>query len=95
MGSLAKLPKNWKEFLSVDENKDTGVVAIAVAAVSEISADELRIAFGTAHKFRYITVHEIAQRLRPQKSAVLYVFHTITGCDTVSSFNCRGEKTAW
>ena len=166
---IAKLPKNWKEFLSVDENKDelfkflsqrivdiaaqdgkvlyttfddnvlcsmpltdlsglmpcrheeadsrifvhladavskgykkvsirtvdTDVVAIAVAAVSEISVDELWIAFGTGHKFRYIAVHEIAQTLGPQKSAVLPVFHSITGCDTVSSFNGRGKKTAW
>ena len=39
---------------------DTDVVAIGVAAVSEISADELWIAFVTRHKFRYIAVHEIA-----------------------------------
>ena len=74
---------------------DTDVVAIAVAAVSEISVDELWIAFGTGHKFRYIAVHEIAQTLGPQKSVVLPVFHSITGCDTVSSFNGRGKKTAW
>ena len=26
---------------------------------------------------------------------MLPVFHSITGCDTVSSFNGRGKKTAW
>ena len=29
MGPLEKLPKNWKEFLSVDENKDTDVNAVS------------------------------------------------------------------
>ena len=29
MDPLEKLPKNWKELLSVDENKDTDVVAVS------------------------------------------------------------------
>ena len=31
----------------------------------------------------------------PRKSAVLPIFHAFTGCDTVSAFGGRGEKTAW
>lgn len=31
----------------------------------------------------------------PQRARVLPLFHAFTGCDTVSSFNGKGKKTAF
>ena len=67
----------------------------AVAAAAKLNIQELWVAFGTAKKFRYIPVHDISLPLGPDKSQALPMFHAYTGCDTVSSFNTRGKKTAW
>lgn len=45
--------------------------------------------------FRYIPIHLIVAELGEEKAAVLPLFHSFTGCDTVSSFNGKGKKTAW
>ena len=74
---------------------DTDVVVIAVTAFNKIHPEELWLAFGTGDSFRYIAIHELVQTMTPRKSAVLPVFHALTGCDTVSAFNGRGEKSAW
>ena len=74
---------------------DTDVIAIAVAAVNVINPDELWVAYGNGPNLRYIAVHEISPTMDPRKSAVLPIFHAFTGCDTVSAFGGRGEKTAW
>jgi len=74
---------------------DSDVVTIAVSSFELIKAEELWIGFGTGKKFRYIPVHEIVTSLGPQKARCLGVFHAFTGCDTVSSFDGRGKKSAW
>ena len=74
---------------------DTDVVVVAVAAAAKLDIQELWVAFGTAKKCRYIPVHDISLPLGPDKSQALPVFHAYTGCDTVSSFNTQGKKTAW
>ena len=74
---------------------DTDVVALAVAAVVQTDAKELWVAFGTGKKFRYISAHDIAAALGPDKARALPMFHAYTGCDTVSSFGNVGKKTAW
>lgn len=76
---------------------DTDVVVLAVWVVQELheSVDELWIAFGTGKNFRYIAAHELMSCLGPDKSKSLPIFHAVTGCDTVSAFAGRGEKTAW
>ena len=51
-------------------------------------------AFGTGKHFCYLSAHKIANRLGPQKSRALPMFHALTGCDTVSSFVGYGKKTA-
>jgi hypothetical protein len=45
--------------------------------------------------FRYIGAHKIASNLGQNKAAALPMFHSLTGCDTVSSFTGRGKKTCW
>ena len=74
---------------------DTDVVVLAVTAAQHINPSELRIAFGTGKNFRYLSIHEMARALGPQKCIALPVFYAFTGCDTVSSFAGRGKKTAW
>jgi len=74
---------------------DTDVVVLAVATAARMGIQELWVTFGTGRNFRYIPVHEIAASIGPNKSRDLLMFHTYTGCDTVSSFATKGKKTAW
>ena len=74
---------------------DTDVLVIAISIWQEMECDELWLAFGTGKHFRYIAVHELTNSLGPEKSKALPVFHSLTGCDTTSSFCGKGKKTAW
>jgi len=74
---------------------DTDVVVLAVTAAPLLNITELWIAFGAGKSFRYLSVHDIARKLGPDRCAALPMFHAFTGCDTVSCFGGRGKKTAW
>jgi len=74
---------------------DTDVLVIAISTWQEMQCEELWLAFGTGKKYRYIAVHELANCLGPEKSKALPAFHSLTGCDTTSSFCGKGKKTAW
>lgn len=74
---------------------DTDVVVLAVTAASHHPAHEVWIAMGTGKDFRHIPAHHIAQAIGPEKSCCLPMFHSFTGCDTVSFFNGIGKKKAW
>ena len=50
---------------------------------------------GHGKNLRYIPAHEISQRLGPEISWGLLLFHAISGCDTVSAFGGVGKKTAF
>ena len=45
---------------------------------------ELWVAFGRGKKVRYLAAHEISQASGSAKSRALPMFHSFTGCDTVS-----------
>ena len=45
--------------------------------------------------FRFLTAHEMARALGPEKAHALPMFHALTGCDTVSCYAGRGKRTAW
>lgn len=75
---------------------DTDIIVLAISLASQLlSLDECWVAFGTGKDFKYIAVHEIANCLGPDTCKALPMFHAFTGCDTVSSFNGKGKKTAW
>jgi len=74
---------------------DTDVVVLAISLFHQINAEELWLAFGTSSSFRYIPIHEVVKVLDPRTCMALPVFHTFTGCDTVSAFGGRGKKSAW
>ena len=74
---------------------DTDVVVLAISVVHQLNLNELWVALGVSSSLRYIPAHEIANSLGPQKSRSLPVFHTYSGCDTVSAFHGKGKKSAW
>ena len=45
--------------------------------------------------FRYIPVHVIVAEIGPAKASALPAFHSLTGCDSTSSFFGKGKRTAW
>eukprot|EP00794_Sanderia_malayensis_P013061 gene13061-14405_t len=79
---------------AVIKTVDTDVMVLGVAAVVRIRNLKLYIAFGSGKTFRYINVNEVSQFLGSQRSLALPMFHSLTGCDTVSFLAGRGNKTA-
>jgi len=74
---------------------DTDVVFLVVSTMLQISCKEVWIAFGVDKHFRYLPAHEMANALGPDHASCLPIFHSFTGCDTVSAFSSIGKKTAW
>ena len=74
---------------------DSDIVVIAVSQFHKMrQLQELWIIFGTGNNVKYIPVHYITE-LMGDKALGLLAFHSITGCDTTSSFFGKGKKTAW
>ncbi len=74
----------------------TDVVAIKTAITPRLDLDEqceLWIEFGVGKHHKYLVVHEIADALGPVRSMALPVFHSLTGCDAVSTFQGKDTKT--
>ena len=75
---------------------DTDVLVLAVnVCTKHPEIEQLVIHFGSGKNFRVIDVISICSGLGIACSCVLPLFHSFTGCDTVSSFAGRGKKTAW
>ena len=70
-------------------------MVLAVSCVRLFNITELWLAFGTGKHLRFIPAHEIDDSLGPQISQALPIFHSFTGCDTVSGFATVGKKKAW
>lgn len=56
---------------------------------------DIWIAFGMGKNFRFYSINAICSSLGEAKSRALPVFHSVTGCDTVSAFKGKGKKSAW
>lgn len=76
-------------------SNDTDVIILAISVVDLLQLDELWVSHGTSTKLQYLPAHTIANAIGRDKAKVLPLFHSITGCDTVSFFGGRGKKTAW
>ena len=76
-------------------SNDTDVVVLAISVANTIQADKLWIAYGSGKHLHNLPSHSIATSLGPEKLSALPMFHTLTGCDTVSFFGGRGKKSAW
>ena len=78
---------------------DTDVVVIIVGKLHTLLNDhpsaDVWIAFGTGKIFTHIHINEICNALGEHQSIALPVFHSFTGCDTISAFFGKGKKSAW
>lgn len=53
------------------------------------------ISFGTGKALRSIAIHQLVNKLGPDKCSGMLFFHAFTGCDTVSGFCEKGKKSFW
>ena len=74
---------------------DVDVVVVALSMFHKLNVNELWVAFGTGKSYCYICIHETANAMGTVKCTSILAFHSIVGCDTISSFRGRGKKTAW
>ena len=78
---------------------DTDVVVVIIGMFSKlqkfIPAADIWVAFGTGKHFTYYNINAIALALGEEKSTSLPVFHSFTGCDSVSAFYGKGKLSAW
>ena len=77
---------------------DTDVVVVTIATLNRTKPDELWVAFGTGGHFRFIPIHEVAHSSSYSRRSEEICYSPLvprTECDTVSSFEGIGKKTAW
>ena len=82
-----------RQYISI-KTVDTDVVVIAVGIFFELHIAELWIEYGAGRKRRWLPIHIYAKYLGKEKCMALLFWYAFTGCDTVSSFNSCGKKTA-
>ena len=68
---------------------------IALRHFSSFDIDELWVEFGVGKFRRFFPIHKYADMMGNNLCRSLTFWHALTGCDTVSSFNGKGKKTAW
>ena len=50
---------------------------------------------GAGSHFCHLPIHNYASTMGPEKAAAFMMFHSLTGCDTVSFFFGVSRKTCW
>ena len=75
---------------------DTDILTILISQfhfLKDLCKDlELNVAFGVRKNFVVYSVNTICSTLGLDKSKLMSIFHTFSGCDTTSSFHGRGRK---
>ena len=67
-------------------------MVLAVFVVQHLQPEnELWITIGTGKGLRHLPAHEIAAGLGPDEAQAHTMFHSLTGCDTVSSLADHGK----
>ena len=56
---------------------------------------DIWVAFGMGKNYRFYHINAICASLGEPQSRALRVFHSFSGCDTISSFNGKGKKSVW
>ena len=78
---------------------DTDVIVILVGKFHDLQAHksdiDIWVAFGMGKHFSFVSINRICSVLGEAKSRALPIFHAFSGCDTTSSFNGKGKKSAW
>ena len=78
---------------------DTDVVVILAGTFHDLVATQplavIWVAFGMSKNYRFYHINAICASLGEPQSRALPVFHSFSGCDTISSFNGKGKKSVW
>ena len=77
---------------------DTDAIVIIVEKLHYLReqhpAADVWIAFGTGRNFRYLHINAICNALGREKAIALPIFHSVTGCDTTSTFFWEREEVS-
>lgn len=73
--------------------RDTDVLLLLLYFLGD--QPDIWIKSGTGKDTKFYPVHDIAKQLSPTAIQNILGFHSISGCDTVSSFGGLGKKTCW
>ena len=76
---------------------DNDVLVIAVktySALSNLCLEKLWLEYGQGANVRWIPFQDIAKSIGNKTNGIA-LFHSFTGCDTVSEFRGKGKKAAW
>ena len=75
---------------------DTDILTIHISKfhfLKDLCKDlERKVAFGVRKNFVVYSVNNICSTFGLDKSKIMSIFHTFSGCDTTSSFHGRGRK---
>ena len=63
--------------------------------LSSVGLSELWIGFRVDRNIKWIAIHSLAIVLTPERCDALPSWYCFSGCDTVSSFNGKGKRSAW
>ena len=74
---------------------DVAVICCYQYATTLLSLQNFWFKTGVGKNIRYIAIHDITSSLGPNVCKLLPAFHSITGCDSVSSFSGVGKKSAF
>ena len=79
----------------VVQSPDTDVAVLAIHVSRSLSCDQIWMKTGVKDKLRFIPIHAVAQKLKPDLCSLLPAFHALTGCDTTSGPYKIGKKKSW
>ena len=74
---------------------DTDVIVIGLYAFWDLDVQELWVEFGVGKTKTWLPIHYYANLLGEEVCRAVLFWYALTGCDTVSHFQGRGNKTAW
>ena len=61
----------------------------------QVLTADIWVAFGTGKNYTCLHINAICHSLVRETSAALLIFHCYSGCDTISAFCGKGNKSAW
>ena len=74
---------------------DTNMAVIGVYVASMLTSTELLWLTGTGRRRRYVNLSKICHCLNSKVVGALSGFHSLTGCNSTSSFSGKGKKTVF
>ncbi|XP_031332283.1 uncharacterized protein LOC116162731 [Photinus pyralis] len=75
--------------------RDTDVLLLFIYHFEQMICKKCWIMCGTYRERKYIPIHEVCQKLKPNQMKHLLAFHAVTGCDTTSKLASVTKTGAW